>query len=128
MTAAVVWKLHCSTGKGARPLQSWGWPDMARPRGEVRQALAAAVGRLHGECGPVNFRQAAAAAQVGFDVAQVTLENMVRSGELISAGKEKPAGATHWMTLYELAGGDDTPQPWGGIEALADVVKAWSPA
>lgn len=101
---------------------------MARPRGEIRQVLGCTVVRLVAERGPVNYRQVAAAAQVGFDAARVTLENMARAGEVRVAGKEKPAGAAHWHNLYEPVGGDDAvdvPQPWGGIEALAGAMKGW---
>ena len=91
----------------------------------MRQALADAIARLHAERGPVNYRVVAAATQVGFDVARVTLDNMARAGDLKVAGREKPAGAAHWLNLYEPLGApDDTPQPWGGIEALAGVMHA----
>lgn len=101
---------------------------MARPRGEVRQVLADAVGRLYAERGAVTYRVVAAEAKVGFETTRLTLENMARAGELVVAGKDKPAGAAHWHNLYEPPGDDDDlPQPWGGIEALVEAMKGWSP-
>lgn len=103
---------------------------MARPRGEVRQALAEAIRSLVAVRGPVSSREAAAAAQVGYDLARETIKDMVRSArpEVVIAGHHKPPGQ-RWHTLYEPAilEDDDTPQPWGGIEALTSVVKGWVP-
>lgn len=101
-----------------------------RPRGEVRQALFEAVQRLAAEHGPVSAREVAAAAQVGYEVASRTLENMVRSAapEVTVAGQGKLAGQ-RWHALYEPVTAalvdPDLPQPWGGIEALAGVVQGW---
>ena len=67
-----------------------------RPRGEVREALAATVARLAAELGPVSCRQVAAHAQVGFEKARLTLLDMARSGQVQVSGKEKPAGSRHW--------------------------------
>lgn len=103
---------------------------MTRPRGEVRQALADAVCRLAAERGPVSAREAAAAAQVGYEVAARTLENMVRSAapEVLVAGQGKLAGQ-RWHALYEPVTAQaldaDVPQPWGGIEALGSVMRTW---
>lgn len=97
-----------------------------RPRGEVRLALLGAVRQLVVSAGPVNFRQAAAAAQVGAAAAQETLRNMARAGEVRIAGREKPAGSRHWHALYEPVDDDDVPQAWGGIERLAEVMQTFA--
>jgi len=94
-----------------------------RPRGEIRQAIAAAA-----EQGPGTWRDFAERARVGYEAAQRTVENMARAGQLVPAGTAKRAHSNHWMCLYEarVPEGDDVPQPWGGIEALADAVASWS--
>lgn len=98
-----------------------------RPAGEVRLALRDAVYALVPECGPVNFRQVAAAANVGAAVAQVTLNNMARAGDVVVAGRHKPEGSTHWHALYEPPD-MDVPEPWGGIERLAQVMQTFPAA
>jgi len=95
-----------------------------RPPGDVRQALLGAVKALAIGGAAVNFRQAAAHAQVGAAVAQRTLENMARAGVVAKVGHAKPAGSAHWHALYApVQPDDDTPQPWGGIELLAAVMQ-----
>ena len=109
-----------------------------RPRGEVRAALAGAFERLVRERGlvaegtavdGVPWRDAAMAAQVGFEAARETVKNMTRAGELVRVGAKKAAGTNRWEGLYApavlAAEIGDTPQPWGGIEALAQVMRDW---
>ena len=55
---------------------------------------------------------------------------MVRYGDLVAVGSEKREHSNRWMRIYEPApppepASPDTPQPWGGIEALADVLQVW---
>lgn len=107
-----------------------------RPRGEVRAALAQAVQALAAVRGPVSAREAAAEAQVGYEVARLTLKDMARSvrPEVVRVGSAKAAGSREWRALYEPAGPGEpadlqdagevaVPQPWGGIEALAGVMR-----
>lgn len=96
-----------------------------RPPGEVRLALREALFALAPEHGPMNFRQVAAAANVGASVAQVTLDNMARAGEVVVAGREKPAGSSHWHALYQPPGDEPLPEAWGGIERLAEVMQTF---
>jgi hypothetical protein len=108
---------------------------MARPQGEIRQALAGAAERLVIERGlvvdgtavdGVTWRDMAAAAQVGWDVARITVKDMARAGDLARIGKTKPAGSDRWMTVFvpaTMVGDDAWPQPWGGIEALASAMR-----
>ena len=99
---------------------------MARPRGEVRQALADAAQRLYPLRDAVSARELAEAAQVGYEVARETLKDMVRAGELVRAGSAKVPGQ-RWHGLYEPASASvpqELPQAWGGIEALGDVMHA----
>ena len=98
-----------------------------RPRGEVRQVLGEALAQLVAERGAVTCRQLAEHTQVGYQAARETLNNMVRSGEVVTVGKARDgeAGEVHWQNLYEPAVVDpDPPQPWGGIEALASAMRA----
>jgi hypothetical protein len=95
-----------------------------RPRGEVRMALMQAVERLVAVQGAVTWRQAAEAAQVGYEAARRTMDNMARAGELKIVGSDKPAGSTQWQSLFE-PNDADTPQAWGGIEALASVMRTF---
>lgn len=107
-----------------------------RPPGEIRTALRAAFAeRGHATWGdvlrdcPVN---ASCAAEVR--LVQHTVENMVRSGELIAVGRQKLAGARGWRRLYELAGaaqgGTAAQDVWAGnvgrsLDALTDVTSCW---
>ena len=97
---------------------------MARPRGEIRQVLSDALAQLVVERGAVTCRQLAEHTQVGYLAARETMFNMRRAGEVAIVGKARDAGEVHWQSLYEPAMADDTPQPWGGIEALASAMHA----
>lgn len=104
---------------------------MTRPRGivgEVRQALQQAAVELYQLQGAVTHRAICERAQVGYEVGRLTVKNMANAGELRRVGKEKQAGSSRWVTLFEPVlddEDDDSPQPWGGIEALASVVAEW---
>lgn len=101
-----------------------------RPAGEIRAALRAAFAeRGHATWAevlpacPVDSRSPSEVLLV-----RRTVENMVRSGELVKAGASKPAGSRAWRTVYELADADDA--PWSGAAAdsvalLQDVVTGW---
>ena len=95
-----------------------------RPRGEVRAALAQAVQALAAVRGPVSAREAAAEAQVGYEVARLTLKDMARSvrPEVVRVGSGKEGGERDWHALYEPV----EPQPWGGIEALANLMTTFA--
>lgn len=97
---------------------------MPRPQGEIRQAMAQALQQLGSGGGAANAYQLAERAQVGYGVARETLKNMARAGEAANVGREKPAGGLRWMTLYAVPD-DGLPQPWGGIEALAEVMHTF---
>jgi len=83
-----------------------------RPRGEIREAIAQAIEQLIVERGfvvdgvavdGVTWRDAAERAQVGFDMAQRTVENMVRAEQLVRISSTKRAGSQHWEGLYAPA-------------------------
>jgi hypothetical protein len=97
-----------------------------RPRGEVRVAVLNAVRQLVVSTGPVNFRQAAAAAEVAAAAAQMALWNMVRDGELRVAGREKAAHSQRWHALYEPVDDDDVRQTGSGIQRLAEVMQTFA--
>ena len=101
-----------------------------RPRGEIRAALAAAFRRLVQERGlvvdgqavdGVSWRDAAISAQVGFEAAQRTVENMVRAGELVRVSASKRAGSQHWEGLY--APPPPTPAPACEPDGLDAVMR-----
>lgn len=92
-----------------------------RPRGEVRQALAIALGQLHQERGAVSAREVATVAQVAFEHARETLKDMTRAGEVVIVGSAKLAGA-RWHNLYEPAS-QEIDETWGSLEALAEVMR-----
>lgn len=84
---------------------------MTRPRGEVRQVLANATRELvrSSPHGGITWSQAAAHAQVGADVARVTMQNMARSGELSRVGALCTKEAKRPMTLFAPAPAEPDP-------------------
>ena len=50
--------------------------------------------------GGVTWRAVAEETQIGWDIAQATMENMVRSGEWERIGSEKRAGFNVWHGIY----------------------------
>lgn len=71
-----------------------------KARGEVRLALAEAA-QSFGARG-ATWRQLAAAAQVGWDAARMTVENMVRAGQLVVVGSEAVPGSCRPMNRCAL--------------------------
>lgn len=104
-----------------------------RPRGEIRAAMADAFAVLLRERGllvegvavdGVSCRDAAAVAQVGFDAARRTVENMVRAGELVRISSVKRAGSQHWEGLYVPA--NLLPDRPCGVAALAIALQTFA--
>lgn len=106
---------------------------MARP-GEEREVLRA----VFAQTGGVTWREAAVHGQVGYTVACRTVKNMVRAGELVPVGRDKPAGSKVWHHIYALATPEDIaaeqaaeqaeadrPKAWGGIEEVAAIIQLW---
>ncbi len=93
-----------------------------RPRGTIRLALAGAFA----ERGPLTWREAAEAAQVGYRCAQRTVENMVRGGDLVHCGEHKPPGATVTAGIYELAPPREAGPHDGSLDDLAAVTARWA--
>ena len=97
----------------------------------VRQAVAQTLRQLVEDRGPVNRRDVAHAALASEVATRNALRHLVDLGQARRVGAEKLAGSRVWMTLYEPACDVDlppVPQPWGGIEALADVVASMARA
>lgn len=71
-----------------------------KARGEVRLALAQAAESFgaHG----ATWRQLAAAAQVGWDAARMTVENMVRAKQLVVVGTATVDGCFRPMNRCAL--------------------------
>lgn len=99
---------------------------MARPSGEVRQAMRQAAIELAAECGAASWRAMAVRAGVGFKAARQTVENMSRGPrpELVGVGFEKPAGAKVWVRMYEPAQGVAEQQPVAAAPIEA-VMRCW---
>lgn len=93
---------------------------MTRPRGEIRQALGAALAQRSepGAAGGSTWRELATHAGVAFDAAKQTVRDMVRSGELAVVGEVRVPGARRPMQCYLPA------QPEPDIEAGADLAQA----
>ncbi len=90
-----------------------------RPAGEYRLALETAAGEL-GRAG--TWRELAAAAGVGFEVARCTAKNMVRDGVFERAGTVSVPGVCRPMVLYAPAGPAGAPPG----AALESVVRCWA--
>lgn len=104
-----------------------------RPRGEVRIALIETFRRM--EVGDAkDFRQVHEATlpalqASGCDVSphqvRATLDNMVRAGDVIIAGRDKDAGSKRWRALFSLP---ITPQdePPADHSGLVFVMRDWA--
>lgn len=75
-----------------------GWGG--RPRGEIRQAVFQAAESLTHERGAFTGRDAAMAAQAGWEAARRTLQNMVTAGELVVVGTARAPGVSRPLNLY----------------------------
>ena len=101
-----------------------------RPRGEIRTALAGAAQALHAEHGPATWRDMAVAAQVGFDAARRTVQNMARAGELRRVdtvpvlGARRPmvryAPGHNWVTNWAGSGSNNAP-----ARSIDSVLQGW---
>lgn len=88
-----------------------------RPRGEIREALVKAAHDLHQERGAVTHRDLAERAQVGYEVARRTVDNMAEpGGDLVRTGRVLNDGR-HWMTLF-------APADSGAFSAAVDLERA----
>lgn len=72
-----------------------------KSRGEIRLALAEAA--LSFGARGATWRQLAEAAQVGWDAARMTVENMVRAGQLVVVGTATVPGVCRPMNRCALA-------------------------
>lgn len=99
-----------------------------RPAGEIRHAIGKAARELAAEravqpsftVAGGTWRDFAARACVGFKVAQRTVENMARAGELAPLGAVRVEGSRRPMVVYG---------PTGSVAAGASldvVMRAWS--
>lgn len=95
---------------------------MTRPRGEIREALASAARSLALEQDAATWREIAARAQVGYDVAHETIRNMLRAGELADVGGHKPAGSDRYHRLYQPAQRNFATATTGDLD---QVVRGW---
>ena len=93
-----------------------------RPRGEIRQAVAAAAGQLVAERGSFTGRDVAHAAQVAFEKARLTLKDMVRAGELVVVGETTAPGVCRPLNVYTQRAAQ---QGHAGAD-LCQVVQRWA--
>jgi len=94
---------------------------VARPRGDIRQALAQAAQALHVERGAFTWREVAQAAQVGYTAARQTVKNMQQAGELVRCGRRKVPGVCRPVNLYAMPTVDAAPS----TARVEDVLRAW---
>lgn len=102
---------------------------MTRPRGEIRQVLAATAARLAPPGTPlgqgVTWRELVRAACVGELMGRRTVVDMHRAGELEVVGTRRVPGVCRPLNLYALA----SRPPEGDAAALAAlgaVLRAWA--
>lgn len=93
-----------------------------RPRKDYRAAIAVAAQALQQEQGAATWRQLAQRAQVASTIAQATVRNMARAGELADVGVGKPAGSQRWQRLYEPVSSAFDRQ---AAARLDNVVRIW---
>lgn len=109
---------------------------MARPPGDVRSAVLAAIG-----VAPCTLVDIVMRANVGYAAARYTLQNALRSGAVQVCGREKRPHAKRWLAIYELCepvdDDDCTGEScacWDGcsgvrqvdFERLGGALRAWS--
>jgi hypothetical protein len=93
-----------------------------RPAGEIRRALREAAQALLAESAPgVTWRDLAAHAAVGQQVARRTVVNMARAGELRRSGAKHVPGGRRPMTTYTLP----PPTPSVAPLALDALMRSW---
>jgi hypothetical protein len=80
--------------------------------------------------GPATYRDLAARANVGYQVARLTVDNMFRAGDLVEVGRAKVAHSNHWMRLYEPSRAviDTSSDIGGGADALVKILALWQAA
>lgn len=92
-----------------------------RPRGEVRQAMAAAADTLVDQRGWFTGPDLARCTQVAFEKARLTLKDMVRAGELVVIGETTAPGVCRPLNKYSRP----TAQAAAGAD-LQHVVQRWA--
>lgn len=96
-----------------------------RPRGEIRQALAAAADMLHQQRGAFTGRDVAMHAQAGWEATRRTLQNMVNAGELVVAGTARAPGVSRPLNLYRRPAADERATSDVAAE-LVQAVRRWA--
>lgn len=115
-----------------------------RPQGIIRRALLESARRLANERSGASWREIASAAEVAVidgesvagervqrgvapGIARNTVKNMVRVGELVEVGRDKPAGSLHWHALYAPAEAQhDAPTSGVALQSLNELVSGWA--
>jgi hypothetical protein len=96
---------------------------MPRPRGEIREALANAAQSLAAELGMASSLEIVRRAQVGSQIGQFTVKNMVKAGELEPRDSRREPGIARPVTLYAPARASS----WvTGFSSLDDILRSWS--
>lgn len=93
-----------------------------RPRGEIREALFEVAEQFAARRCAASWRSLAEGAQVGYDAARRTVENMVRAGELEHVGSEKPEGSAVKIGLYAPVPSDASRL---AVQDLAQITQGW---
>ena len=102
----------------------FGGGRLGRPRGEIREAVAAAADQLLHQRGCCTYRDAAAAAKVGLELARRTVNRMAEAGELIVIGHARAPGVSKPLNLYAKPKPVET--AGAGAFALQQAVRSWA--
>lgn len=97
---------------------------MARPAGEIRKALLAAVAELATPERGVLLREAAARACVGLDAARYTMGSLRRAGLVRIARWQRVPWRNRPAAEYEIAAPADAGQPTAS-QVLDAALHAW---
>lgn len=102
--------------------EDFGASRLGRPRGEIREAVAAAADMLLHQRGCCTYRDAAHMAQVAFEAARYTVKRMAEAGELIVIGQTRAPGVSRPLNLYAK------PKPGEPTAAFAlqQAVRSWA--
>jgi hypothetical protein len=94
-----------------------------RPAGEIKLALLRAAAELATPRRGPTLRELAAAARVGLDAAESTVENMVRAGDLVIVRKRKVEYRNKPVAEYSIK--PDPSDPASTDSALGRVLASW---
>jgi hypothetical protein len=96
---------------------------MARPRGEIRQAITTAAASLTAVGDAGTWKDLGRAACVGANAARQTVKDMVKAGELRQLDTVSVPGSRRPMARYALRSSWES--GGGGTVSLDNVLRGW---